>query len=257
MEPRVIVPPADEPISLAQARRFLRIDVPGYGGDIAQDQDIVSWVRAARQWIEKQIDKSIGLQTLMIAGESFDDLGGRPYGYGYGARRILLPRGPVLAIQSVDYLTADGFDFSVDPGDYRLTLMAPQSVFLRTGKAWPAAVCEPESVRIIYRAGYDFPLTMMLAEVYADGYADAYTGDIAAAAPQMSGDPELYADGYADNYTAGGISNEPLPADLVSAMRLIVGHLYRHRTASVEQAMQELPLGVLSLLWANRASVGV
>lgn len=233
MDPIVITSPSVEPVSLARARQWLRIDVPGYSGDTSQDLDIQSMVRAARQWVEKETDKSIGLQTLMITGESFCALGEQPYGYGYGQRRILLPRGPVRSITSVAYLTTDDFDLTVDPALYRLTAQAPQSVVLKRGQAWPGVSVEPESVRITYVAGYIVPTLGTGIEAYADDYADSYTSGPGAVLPY------------------------DLPDDMIAAMRLILGHLYRYRSASVDVAMQELPLGVRALLWPSRASVGV
>lgn len=48
-----------------------------------------------------------------------------------------------------------------------------------------------------------------------------------------------------------------LPGGLRAAVLLMVGHLYDHREASVEKAMQELPLGVEALLRPYRVLTGM
>lgn len=148
-DPIVLSPPQSEPIRLEDARRWLRIDVPGYEGDHSQDPDIKAWITGARQWAEKEIDHSIGVQQLLVATDTFQTSWGQ---------HLTLPRGPVHQIDEIEYTAVDGTDVVLDTSIYRLGKFAdPQLVILRHGKAWPRARCEPDSVRITYTAGYGMP----------------------------------------------------------------------------------------------------
>lgn len=50
---------------------------------------------------------------------------------------------------------------------------------------------------------------------------------------------------------------EPLPGDIRAAVLLMLTHLWENRSASVEKAMSELPLGVDVLLRPNRVLTGM
>lgn len=215
MKFRVLTQPEDEPISLAQARVFLRIDVPGFNGDRIQDSLIQSWIRAARQWVETETDCAYGEQTILAAADSFmpNYLDGCPSDWAL-LYAWTLPRGPVIEITSVMYLDPDGVDTLLPSTAYRLLQMEPQSIVPASGySGWPATRCEPESVRVTYKAGY-----------------------------------VLDAD-------AGG---EEMGHPGITAMRLLLGHFYVNRSASIvgHDAM-ELPLGVRALIGNSRRSIGV
>jgi len=235
-----LVPPSQEPITLAEARRFLRIDVPGYPGDTSQDDLIRSFITGARRAIEDGIDCSIGVQTIMVAAESFTHLANCYTGAStYG---IELPYGPIRSIASIKYLTSDGQDLTVNPASYRLTETPPQRIVLRPGFSWPSASMEPDSVRVTYVAGYGPAARGVFdqPDTYADQYADAYSD---------SNEPNIPAT-VADRFT--------IPESLVIALRLLVGHYWIDRNAIIEgHIVAELPLGVQSLLWPNRASIGL
>jgi uncharacterized phiE125 gp8 family phage protein len=238
-----LVPPTVEPISLAEARRFLRIDVAGAPPDTTQDEFIRSCLVGARRVIEENIDKSIGVQTLMVAAESFLHLGDCHGSYHLG---IELPYGPIRSIESIKYIAADGSgaDVTMDPASYKLTEVPPQRVVLRPGYSWPSASLEPESVRITYVAGMSPAARDALTtstESYADGYANDYTGSVTTL-PAIA----------ADRWT--------IPESLVIALRLLIGHYYVNRGAVISPergSAPEMPLGVQWILWPNRSSIGL
>ena len=268
---RLLTPPVSEPITLARARAWLTLDIEGFSGSTLLDVELESMIRGARQWIEHETDRTIGLQRFVATQDSFYSLAGNfeqslPGNYqlpiqGYDRFRggawqlgIELPKGPIRSILEIRYLSPTGEDLVVDPSTYRLTIVEPQRVVLRAQAAWPLASIEPESVRIYYFAGYDVQNSSTTigdgyATNWADGYAEATVG---------------YVDDYANDYTEPVvISLAPagpytLGEDLVAAMRLLIGHFWRNREASVQLLRQlELPLGVRSLLAPNRASVGI
>jgi uncharacterized phiE125 gp8 family phage protein len=233
-----LVAPTEEPITLAEVRNYLRIDVPGYSGDTSQDLFIQSCMTGARRVIEENIDKSVGVQTLMVAADSFAALA--TCWPGYTQQGIELPYGPIRSIVSIQYLDANGDDQTVDPTTYRLTETPPQRIVLKRGAAWPAASCEPESIRITYLAGMGPAARAEYnTEGYAYGYADDYTGSIVAAV-------------VADRYT--------ISENIVIALRLLIGHYYVNRGAvisPVRGSAPEMPLGVQWILWPARSSIGL
>jgi len=59
--------------------------------------------------------------------------------------------------------------------------------------------------------------------------------------------------GVVIRYVAGyGNNASDVPATVKQAIKLIVGHLYEHRENTVERALEEIPMGVKSLLDLNR-----
>jgi hypothetical protein len=72
-----------------------------------------------------------------------------------------LPCRPIIDIDSVTYLDADGAEQTVDEGDW--TRSGNQIVF-RSGWTRPALACDPRAVRIQYQAGYDGDTTGAVPE---------------------------------------------------------------------------------------------
>jgi len=237
-----IVHPTVEPITLAEARRYLRIDVPGYQGDTAQDDFIRSCITGSRRCLEENTDRSIGVQTIMVGAPSFTHLA-NCYDT-YSGTGIELPYGPIRSIASIKYLTSDGQDLTVDAASYRLTETPPQRIVLRPGRSWPSASMEPDSVRVTYVAGYG-PAARGLYD-QPDTYADEYASD--------------YSDSNEPNIPATVADRFTIPESLVIALRLLVGHYYVNRGAVISPergSAPEMPLGVQWIVWPNRASIGL
>lgn len=65
-----------------------------------------------------------------------------------------------------------------------------------------------------------------------------------------------YDAGYAPHDADSSEAALPLPKSARAALLLVLGHLYENREASVERALQELPLGVEALLRPMRVNKG-
>ena len=211
---RKISGPPVEPISLADARIYLRQDVPGYSGDSIQDPLLLSFIRAARAVCEKEMDKVIGPQQFVTALAGFGPLAYCYSGYGYPTP-YTLPTGPVRSIDEIRY-RLDGQSYNV-LADSVYTLTSEGRIALAYGMAWPLAGYAADSVLITYTAGMGYP-------------------------------------------TDSDIGVEKIEDDVLVAMRLLIGHFWGNRSAVVEAlggGLQELPMGVKSLLWPNRASIGI
>jgi hypothetical protein len=197
----VITPPTGEPVSLAQAKAHLRLDV-------ALDDDYVSaLIKAARQYTEEVCWRGILLQTWELVlpgflGDDRFDLGERarrhfylPIGYEWSnadrAYRFLpfieLERGQLaanLAGDAVKYIDPNGVQQTLDPSVYVVdNVHTPARLRVAYGQSWPLTRDQWDAVRVQYQVGW----------------ADA--------------------------------ASVPLP--LVQAMLLLISQLYEHRTPEV------------------------
>lgn len=162
--------PAAEPLSLAQARLFLRLPA----SYTSQDTVISDLITGAREDGER-------ISGLVLAQRKFSQvLDSFPYyidtamsqqayppGY-YGLPRystsywnysqmIKLGTGPLIDVESFIYVKPDGttaslvsgIDFIVDP-EIKLARIFPM-----VGTVWPPVLYTPNAVQIVFKAGYD------------------------------------------------------------------------------------------------------
>lgn len=134
---KVVTPPATEPVTLAEAKLHLRVD----GSD--EDALISRLISAAREQCEQELDRSVAQQTLMLMLDAFPG----------GA--VLLPRGPVISVSSVQYTdaagaaqTISGANYAIDDGQVDAWLLPAY------GYDWPATREQGNAVRVTYQAGY-------------------------------------------------------------------------------------------------------
>ena len=96
------VAPAEEPISLSDAKAFLRVN------GSSDDSLITRLIIAAREAAESYLQRSLITQSWQLA---YDD---------YAPSRILLPRGPIQSITSVKMIALDGSQTTIANTAYRL-----------------------------------------------------------------------------------------------------------------------------------------
>lgn len=186
----VSVAPSVEPISRASAKLHLREDLT------EQDELIDALIVAAREWTENYCRRSWVKRTLVLRLDGFPG-------------EIRLPRGPVLAVASVQYTDANGATQSVGASGYQVdTYRVPGRIVLAFGSTWPTPkVGTVNAVQVTYTAGY---------------------------APDDSGSPTDF--------------RANVPKAAVAAMKLLISHLYEHRDAVAERAQFEVPFAVKALL---------
>ena len=145
---QIITQPSFEPVTLAEARLWCRVD----DDDTAQDAVIVMLVRAMREYVEHMTGRALCSQTLELRLDEFPTNGGV----------IELPRPPLRSVTSIQYIDSSGTlqslevspqgwqeDFASEPG--RVSPLTPSS-------GWPDARSdELGAVRIRYVAGYAAP----------------------------------------------------------------------------------------------------
>lgn len=206
----ITVPPAVEPVSLAQAKQHLRVDFPD------DDLLIAALITAARQWAEHYCKRAFFTQTIVLSLDAFPlfmnsstipptQQRGYPYYSAYwDPLAIRLPRPTTVSVQSIIYRDLTNALQTLDPASYYVDITSePARIVPMPSLTWPTTqLYLPGSVQITYTAGS-----------YGDG---------------------------------AEVNN--CPSTIVAAMLLMIGHLYEHRETVSELALKEIPLGVQCLL---------
>lgn len=134
--PVVVIEPPEPLVELELAKQHLRVD----GDD--SDQLIRAYIAAVSEHIdgpEGWLGRSVGAQQLEL---QTDALSGS----------VLLPYGPILAVESVAYIDLSGAGATLPADAYVLDAGEISPAF---GGSWPDV--RRDSVRIRYRAGYAAP----------------------------------------------------------------------------------------------------
>lgn len=145
MSLELIIPPAEEPVSLAEAKAHLRVTHDEEDGLIAV------YLMAARRAVEARTGLAVLAQTWRLVLD-------RP-----PAAPVALPRGPVSAVATVETVMRDGSTSLVPPDLYDVETglgarLAPRGpwphsdrliggVRIEFAAGWPDAAAVPEDVR--------------------------------------------------------------------------------------------------------------
>lgn len=152
MSVSVITPPASEPVSLAEAKLFLRID------QNAEDDLIAILISAAREAVEAGCGRALIKRRVRESLDIWrrDAVGG-----------AVLGAGPVSSIVTVRLLAANGSESVIDSDRYRLegSYDRPRLVF---EAGVPATLRSAGGIELEYDAGYaeaaaDLPVALRLA----------------------------------------------------------------------------------------------
>jgi uncharacterized phiE125 gp8 family phage protein len=138
---RVVVtsPPAVEPVSLEEAKRWAVVQNPD------DDQLVADLIVACREQMEADLGQALVTQTRTAYFGSF------PAGWG----EIGLPYPPLQSVVSVQYTALDGGTATVDPSNYRFVAgSTPGRLWLPWGTAWPVILPLRDAVRVSYVCGY-------------------------------------------------------------------------------------------------------
>lgn len=137
------IAPFAEPISLAQAKRHLRVD----GTD--DDTFITARISAARNYVEQYCDTQLVAATYKQVMDGFPN-----------SDEIWLDRPPLLDVTSIQYIDQNGTTQTLATTVYSVvTHEKPGKVKLKYNQAWPATRVQPDAVTITFRAGYARPFT--------------------------------------------------------------------------------------------------
>jgi hypothetical protein len=179
---RTIAAPSQEPVSLADLRDFLRIDI----GDTSNDSLLTGLLSSARTWAEQYTRRRFMRQTIEYLQDFFPGLaqyGGYPAGlitgsagdqFFYQKLAFHLPYSPVQSVTSVTFTSQSGAVTTLDPATYICDLISnPARITPLFGQTWPPLTFVPNAVAVTYQAGYAQALTvsMTAASAILTGYA--------------------------------------------------------------------------------------
>jgi uncharacterized phiE125 gp8 family phage protein len=132
----VTTPPADEPVTLDEAKLHLRVDSD------ADDTLITALIQAAREHVEAVTERALMAQTWTERQDGFPAV-------------LALRGGVVSAVASVKYVDADGVQQTLDPSAYLTDLTTePATVRPVYGTEWPTTREQPGAVAVQYSVGY-------------------------------------------------------------------------------------------------------
>lgn len=179
---RIKTAPATEPISLAEAKLFLRID------DSSEDALIETFIAAAREMAENFTLRAFITQTWIMnldeipSGMSSDFWDGTITGHAATAIRngnsaITIPRPPLRAINSLKTYNDANVSTVFPAAEYDVDQNSePGRMILRSGSSWPTDLRPGNGVEIEFEAGYGdatkvpkaikMAIYMILAKVY-------------------------------------------------------------------------------------------
>ena len=134
---RLIEPPAQTPVTLAQAKAHCRVD----GND--EDTWFAVALAAAAAAAEHELSRALVNQTWEAVFDAFPA----------GGIRLNRPR--VQSVVSISYIDAAGAGALMEPEDYVLdAVQMPGYVLPAAGKAWPATYPTANAVRVRFVCGY-------------------------------------------------------------------------------------------------------
>ena len=139
----VATAPAVEPVSLAEAKAHLRVDISD------DDSYISALITAARQYVEEYLDRALIAQQLTMRMDSF------PYEFE-------LPRPPMA---SSGTLTSTSITYTLEAATPTTTTLStatyrvdrndtPGRIRTIYGGTWPSHLADPNAVSVTWWAGY-------------------------------------------------------------------------------------------------------
>ena len=135
--PVIITAPAAEPISLAQAKQYLRLEEDETGFDA----ELATQIAGARGRVESATNTRLVTQTLELRASDFVAL-------------ERLPIGPVTSVVAITYRDQVGVDGSLGPDDVELDGAGLEMGVRPITGSWPAAAAGV-TVRVVVGYGID------------------------------------------------------------------------------------------------------
>lgn len=148
----LVSPPAVEPVSLADAKAFLKVDS-------AQDDSLINTlIASARRSAEEYTKRAFITQTWRLTMDGFSDLTAdardmAPPGFVRSADGIELPRQPIQSVESIKTTDSANIQTTVAAAVYQFDRDGGR-LFLNDGYDWPTDLRDMAAVEIVLKAGY-------------------------------------------------------------------------------------------------------
>lgn len=136
---RIITPPAQEPITLAEAKAHLRLE------NTLDDVTVAMLIQTARQYVEEVTWRGIVSQTWELVMDSFPT-----------EEYFELPKGKLASVTSITYLDTAGAAQVLAGSEYEVdSTSEPGKVRLAYEKTWPITRSRWNAVVTRYVVGWD------------------------------------------------------------------------------------------------------
>ena len=150
---QLVTPPAEEPVSLAEAKQHLRVD----SGD--DDLLIGSLISAARQAAETKTGRQLITARWKLVLDAFPGpslmQSATGVSFSLPGHAILLAKCPVQSVVSIEYLDMNGTTQVMPASDYVLDAACePARLTPAFGKTWPPTLPQMGAVSVTFDAGY-------------------------------------------------------------------------------------------------------
>lgn len=141
---KVTTEPASEPLTLADAKLWLKVD------STADNGLITALITSARTWIERHCNIGLLEQTIT---QVYD---GWPVG-----REFQLGVSPLRSVTGIYYLDGNGNQQTLASAYYKVdNVSQPPRIQLKYSNTWPTLYDEINSVSAVYTVGYDSAATV-------------------------------------------------------------------------------------------------
>lgn len=161
----IVAAPAVEPVTLADALSFLRVD------NAAESQLVSGLVATAREVVELYTGRALISQQWLLTMPTFEDgydpiangelIVNRRAGFDWIGRAPRIPNAialevsPLITVDSVKYYDVAETITTLAASNYRtLAYMTPGAVALKSTASWPAVFDRPDAVQITFTAGH-------------------------------------------------------------------------------------------------------
>ena len=156
-----LVTPGALVVSVSEARDHLNL----WKGDGDDEPLLDTYLESAQRRVERDTFRSLSVQTFTKTQHCF------PL-----SQYIPLRWGPLVSVESVQYIDPDGVTQTWDSANYMIDARQPGNLWRKSSVEWPATSSDPDSVTISYTAGlaHDDPMyhsaraavLLLLAESY-------------------------------------------------------------------------------------------
>ena len=169
---RRVLDPQVEPVTLSAMKNYLRVDITD------DDALIGSLISVARERAEDMTSRCLLPQQFAFAFDRFPSWGWAAWGNDDGQwgnhnhkhtmfksahLAIILPRGPVISVDSIKYVDQSGTVQTLDPTLYNADLLSePARITPIHNGSWPSALYDTNSVTITFTAGYQQTVTELV-----------------------------------------------------------------------------------------------
>ncbi|MFO7905804.1 MAG: head-tail connector protein [Pirellulaceae bacterium] len=135
MQFKITTPPAEEPVTLDEAKAHLRVD------HTDEDYLISTLIQSAREWVEGYTERPVVTQTITGVTDRF-------------ARSMEL-KPNLQSLTEVRYIDGDGAQQTVPAAVYAVDdYSLVGGVYLKEGESWPAVRGDRYGIEIEFVAGY-------------------------------------------------------------------------------------------------------